>query len=118
MRSATPNFSTERLSRARQSIGALRSTLLAPTPEALDAHLPALELALQDLQNLKKDGERCTRRELEALALDLRAAASLIIHGLEFQRGWARLLATALGDYRPDGEPRPLQAGGSVSVQG
>jgi hypothetical protein len=118
MRFATPNLATERLSRAKNSIGALRSTLLDPSPEALEAHLPALEAALHDLRSLEQNGELCTRRELEAVALELRAAGSLIAHGIEFQRGWAKLLATAFGDYRPNGEPRPLQARGSVSVQG
>jgi hypothetical protein len=118
MRSVTPNLPTEYLSRAKASIDALRSTLLAPTPEALEAHLPALEAAIHDLQSLHKDGGLCARHELEALASELRGAGSLIMHGLEFQRGWAKLLATAFGGYRPDGEPRPLQARGNVSVQG
>jgi hypothetical protein len=118
MRSVTPNLAIEQLSRAKDSINALRSTLLAPSPEALEAHLPALEAAIHDLQSLQRDGGLCTRGEWEALASELRAAASLIMHGLEFQRGWAKLLATAFGGYRPDGEPRPLQARGNVSVQG
>jgi hypothetical protein len=48
----------------------------------------------------------------------LRAAGSLIRHGLEFQQGWAKLLAAAFSGYRPDGEPRPLQARGYISVRG
>jgi hypothetical protein len=124
MRFATPNLATERpaaerVSRARNCIGALRTTLLAPSPEGLEAHLPALEAALHDLQGLpllQDQGlERC---ELEALAAELRAAGSLIIHGLEFQVGWAKLLATAFGGYRPDGEPRPLQPAGNIWVRG
>ena len=113
MRSATPN--REIIHHAKACIRALRNSLLAPSPETLEAHLPALEAALHDLQTLQPD--RSERRELEALAAELRAAGRLIQHGLEFQQGWARLLATAFSGYRPDGAPRPLQAGGNISVQ-
>jgi hypothetical protein len=114
MRSATPNL--DNILRAKACVRALRSTLLAPSPEALDAHLPALEAALYDLQSIQPD--RSERRELEALGAELRAAGSLIRHGLEFQQGWAKLLAAAFSGYRPDGEPRPLQARGNISVRG
>ncbi len=114
MRSATPNL--ENILRAKACVRALRSTLLAPSPEALDGHLPFLEAALYDLQNIQPD--RSERRELEALAAELRAAGSLIRHGLEFQQGWAKLLAAAFSGYRPDGEPRPLQPQGNLSIKG
>lgn len=134
MRFATPNLATERpaaqrVSRARNCIGALRTTLRAPSPEGLEAHLPALEAALHDLQGLPllqdhllqehlTQDHGIDRCELESLAADLRAAGSLIIHGLELQVGWAKLLATAFGGYRPDGEPRPLQPPGNIWVRG
>jgi hypothetical protein len=104
----------------------LRATLLAPSPEALESYLPALEETLHDLQRLQQDqwspGEPGQARELrinlDALAKELRAVANLIQHGMAFQQGWSRLLAGATGGYRPDGEPRPLQAQGSISVRG
>jgi hypothetical protein len=127
MRFATPNLATEppaaeRVNRARNCIGALRTTLLAPSPEGLEAHLPALEAALHDLQGLQQDhltqDHGSERRELGALAAELRAAGSLIMHGLQFQVGWAKLVATSFGGYRPDGEPRPLQPSGNIWVRG
>jgi hypothetical protein len=116
MRSSIPN-ATERV---RDSIRALRATLLAPSPEALESHLPALEAALHELQcdpqGLQHDSR--SRRDLEALARELRVVGSLIEHGIAFQQGWAKLLAAATGGYRPDGEPRPLQTPGRISMQG
>ncbi len=112
----------------RETIGALRASLLAPSPEALESHLPALEKALHDLQGLQHDSDLQTdlhndfhkelREDLKALAAELRAAGSLVKHGIEFQQGWARVLAAATDGYRPDGEPRPLQPRGSISVEG
>jgi hypothetical protein len=58
------------------------------------------------------------RRELEALAAELRVAGGLIDHGMAFQQGWAHILAAATAGYRPNGEPSPLSAQGSVSVRG
>src|SRR5579863_6280588 len=114
MRFANPNL--ESIHRAQARLTALRNTLLTPSPEGLDAHLPVLEATLYDLQGLQPDG--LERRELEALAAQLRAVGRLIQHGLEFQRGWAKLLAAAFSGYRPDGEPRPLQARGNISMRG
>jgi hypothetical protein len=99
----------------RESISALRATLLAPSPEALESHLSALEAALHNLQGLQPD--TYTRRDMEALAAELRAVGSLIEHGMAIQEGWSRILAAATGGYQPDGEPRPLQPPGSISVQ-
>jgi hypothetical protein len=112
MRSNSPS-ATERV---RETIGALRVTLLAPSPEALESHLPALEKALYYLQGVQPDED--IRQDLKALAAELRAAGRLIEHGIAFQQGWARVLAAATNGYRPDGEPRPLQPPGSISVQG
>jgi hypothetical protein len=58
------------------------------------------------------------RRELEALAAELRVAGGLIDHGMAFQQGWARMLAVATAGYRPNGEPSPLAAPGTVSLEG
>src|SRR5579862_3843493 len=113
MRFNTPNTkkpANQRVQDATDKIAALRVTLLAPSPAALESHLPALEEALHDLQLLQHDHARGdVRQDLQDLAAELKAAGRLIEHGLAFERGWARLLAAATGSYRPDGEPRPIQ---------
>jgi hypothetical protein len=103
----------------REQTAALRAALLAPSAEGLESQVPALQEAAVTLERLKTEAiEPESRRELEALARELRSAGRLIAQGLAFQRGWARLLASASSSYRPDGEPVSLQAAGSVSVRG
>lgn len=98
----------------RERVAALRAALLAPTPEGLEAELPSLQLALEDLAA----AERPDLAELRALARDLKNAQTLIDHGLGTQQGLARLLAASLGGYQPDGEPAPLTAAGTIAVEG
>lgn len=114
------NTAAERIGRAREKVGALRATLLSPSPEALESHVPALEEALHELQHLQQDHEKPggLGPHLLALAGELRIAGKLIEHGLAFERGWARLLAAAAGSYQPNGEPHPLPVRGSISVRG
>jgi hypothetical protein len=103
----------------REQAASLRAALLEPSVEGLESHLPALQEAAVTLERLKTESiQPESRRELEALARDLRSAGRLIAQGLAFQRGWARLLASASSGYRPDGEPVSLQAAGSISVRG
>jgi hypothetical protein len=112
----------------REQTAALRTALLAPSIEGLQAHLPALQAAALALQSLQADlpdasirlrtPEPETRRELEALARDLGVAGRLVAHGLAFQLGLARLMASASAGYRPDGEPVPLKTAASISVRG
>jgi hypothetical protein len=103
----------------RKQTAALRAALLAPSIEAFESHLPALQeagLTLQRLQTHLLDSP--LRPELEALAKELRSTGMLIEHGLAFQQGLARLLASATSGYRPDGEPVSLRAAGNISVRG
>jgi hypothetical protein len=110
----------------RNQAAALRAALRTPSIEGLAAQVPELQEAASTLQRLSSTLnttpgaviEPGTRRELEALARDLGAAGRLIAHGLAFQKGWARLLASASSGYRPDGEPVSLKAAGSISVRG
>jgi hypothetical protein len=119
------NHAGERIRSATEKIAALRETLLAPSPEALASHVPALEAALHELQleqleQIQQDpGSRGgLRRDLKNLASELRVAGKLIEHGIAFEQGWARVLAAATGSYQPDGEPDPLRVRGSISVRG
>lgn len=103
----------------REQAAALRAALLAPSVEDLAAQLPELQEAAVTLERLKSESIAPeSRGELEALARELRTAGRLIAQGLAFQRGWARLLASATSAYRPDGEPVPLPVAGSLSVRG
>jgi hypothetical protein len=121
----------------REQTAALRAALLAPAGaqvgEGLESHLPALQDAALTLERLTstfggpEGGRRGppgaliepgTRRELKALAGELDTAGRLIAHGLAFQQGLTRLLASSAAGYRPDGEPVELSAAGSISVRG
>src|ERR1700744_1756606 len=104
------NSGTDCIANVRARIAALRAALLDPSPEALEPHLPGLEEALSDLLCLQQEPALQTaqsdsspslasrlalRRDLQARSLDLRAAGSLIKHGIAFQEGWGRLLAAS-----------------------
>ena len=109
--------------KVREQTGALRGALLAASAEGLASHLPALQEAAAALTRLQTESpdallEQGSRRELEALAGELRSAGRLIARGLAFQRGWARLLSSASSSYRSDGEPALLQAPGSIWMRG
>ena len=98
----------------REHLAQLRATLLAPTPEGLEAELPSLQRAIDELNS---PGE-FDRSELARLALELRNAQALIEHGLSTQQALARLLAASFGGYQPDGEPAPLASAGSIALEG
>jgi hypothetical protein len=99
----------------RHSVAALRAALLAPTPEALEAQVPELERAAQELSEVSPENDPAG---LRALAAEVRAVQKLIGHGFEVQQTLVRLLAASLSGYRPDGEPSPLDAPGSISIAG
>lgn len=81
------------------------------------ARLPELEEAARQLQNASPDTDACAG-ELRGLSQDLRRAAVLIEHGYALELGWARILAAATAEYRPDGEPASLTPQTSVSMEG
>jgi hypothetical protein len=117
---------------ASQAVAELRASLLsssqAPSPESLAAHLPALEAAVRDLEALRADPSLAAgivpRKEIEFFALDLLGVARLIEHGMNFNQGWARMLASAAhyqpgaADYQANGEPSPVEPAGKVSIKG
>lgn len=111
--------------KVREQTAALRATLLAPSIEGLESHLAALQEAAITLRELQADQsaepaviEGASRQELEALARDLSTAGRLIAHGLAFQQGLTRLMASATSGYRPDGEPVTLHAAANIWVHG
>jgi hypothetical protein len=85
--------------------------------------MPALQRAAATLESLRPElpgndqPKSESRRELQALARELRASGALIAHGLAVTQGTARLLAPAAG-YRRDGEPAPLKTIGTLEVLG
>lgn len=105
----------------------LRTALLASSlegsAEEIDARLAGLQEAattlgfLQSLPQLETM-EPGSRRELEALARELNSIGQLIARGREFLDGWARLLASNVLCYRPDGEPISPAAPANISVRG
>ena len=106
------------LDHPRRALAELRSTLLQPSPGQLEAHIPALESAVQDLESLCSDAGFTQRRELEAFSVDLLGVARLIEHGMMFQQGWARVLSAAASNYQPNGKPMPLEPAKSLMLKG
>jgi hypothetical protein len=103
----------------RKIVAAVRAALLTPSIEGVDSHVPALQQAAAALEQLRGGPpEAGSRGDLEALARDLRACGRLIAQGLAFTQGMARVLAPAATSYRPDGEPVPLKAPGTLLVRG
>jgi hypothetical protein len=106
----------------REAVAELRAALLAPPAEGLESHVPALEGAIADLEELRAEPSfvlgLVPRREVESLARELAGVARLIQHGIIFNQGWARVLAAAASNYQPNGELAPLKPAGSVSVRG
>ena len=96
----------------REKIAALREALLNPTPEAIEACLPGLVEAITLLQNAGLDWTPAPR-----LLDQIRAVQKLIEHGEKMNRDLARILGSQLG-YTVSGDPAPIAAAGSISVQG
>jgi hypothetical protein len=106
-----------RLSRTRESIAALRTVLLQPTPEALQAYVPALREEVENFSALTHP--TCEEAiDLNGLQQDLAACRKLIDHGLATTRALTGILAAASAGYSPTGEARPLIARGRLSLNG
>jgi hypothetical protein len=118
-----------RLLNVRQAVAALRAALLVSSIEAMDAQMPALQQAAATLEALRSESPRPEslrnespefelRREIEALARELRGSEKLIAQGLALTQGMAGLLAAATAGYRHDGEPAALRPSGTLLVRG
>jgi hypothetical protein len=111
---------------ARSHIAALRAALLSPalSPDELLACVPGLSDAAARLSSVEQllRAEPATpidaARDLKLLRSELKAAASLIEHGAEFHRGWARLLGAAAAGYTASGDAAPLAVHGSLAIDG
>jgi hypothetical protein len=103
------------ISSVHETISGLRRSLLAPSPEGLCAHLPALEAAEAQMRALPPDTDP---EALRALAEELKIAARLIEHGMQLEQAWTRIVASNMFGYQAGGDARPLQAPVSISLEG
>ena len=106
---------------ALSQVASLREALLAPSSENLLSRIPLLEDAARALCGAGAsacDAPAITGRALRTLSRELCRAAALIEHGYALQLGWARILAAATAEYRPDGQPARLQPKATVSIEG
>lgn len=112
-----------RIKQSRERIEALRLALLGSEPEEIGAALPGLEEAARCLEAVEQELRQgaCApyevRRELKLLKNDLRINARLIEHGVEFCRGWAKLLG-ASPSYTQAGHPAPPEPLATLSLRG
>jgi hypothetical protein len=112
-----------KLKQARNRIELLRLALVSPEPEDLAAALPGLEEAVLSLAAVEleiRDGSSApyeVRRELTLLKNDLRISAQLIEHGINFCRGWAKMLGAGPG-YTQTGMTANARAEGTVWFRG
>jgi hypothetical protein len=102
-----------------ESVAALRAALRTSSVEAIDAQIPVLQQAAVMLERLAAPEctESASRRELEAVEKELRAAKKMIVHGQALTQGMARLLVPA-AEYQQDGEPAPVQPLRTLLVRG
>jgi len=110
-----------RVKSARGHVVAVRAALQSPSPEELGRCIPLLDEAvacLKAMEPVRDTRQTDLVRELDALRFELGVVRRLIEGGNQFYRGWARILAMAAVGYTPTGDPAPLPAPGSVSVQG
>lgn len=103
---------------------ALRKTLLAQGPAALELHLSSFEAAIRDFQKVQNEirisdlvVQSEWRAELRSLQAELRRVAWLIEHGSALWKGWARQLGSA-GGYTSSGEAAPVVPAKQVSIRG
>lgn len=132
---ATREAILSKLRQARARTAEVRQALeSASTPEEVGACVPLLHEAIACLQTLATAANPSPEnaspkrtatpsqpelaREFAALRFELGVARRLIEGGAEFYQGWARTLAAVLSGYTPSGEPAPLTAPGSLSLQG
>jgi hypothetical protein len=101
------------------------AALLSPSPEEILSSLPALEQAISCLHEVEQElrdpsalaGRPELRSALKALQKDLRLAQRMTENGAALTHGWAKLLAAMAGGYVATGEPVPLQASATVSIE-
>jgi hypothetical protein len=108
---------------ARIHVDRLRSALLRPSPEKIEQCLPELAEAVACLGMIQHSlsveaADPELGRELKRLKTDLNAVRRLIEYGMEFYRGWAKLLGSATAGYTPTGDAAPISAAGTVSIRG
>jgi hypothetical protein len=114
-----------RVQTARRRVAAVCAALRSPSPEEILSSLPALEQAISSLheieQELLESGSLSKppelRGTLQGLKRDIRLAQRLAENGAALARGWAKLLAGAAGGYVATGEPVPLHASATVSIE-
>jgi hypothetical protein len=112
-----------RIKEARDRIESLRRALISPEPEAIGAALPELEEAVRCLAAVEQEiregfpASYEVHRELKLLKNDLRISARLIEHGVNFCRGWARMLGAGPA-YMQTGLAAPARLGGTVYLRG
>ncbi len=108
---------------ARDRVEALRLALISPTTEELGGVLPGLDDAVRCLATIEqeiRDGAPATyeiRSELQILKNDLRISSRLIEHGLEFCRGWAKMIGAGPA-YTQEGIPVAPSPAGTLSLRG
>jgi hypothetical protein len=109
----------------RETVAALRATLLAPSIEGIEAEMPALQRAAAMLESLRREApdkhpasSKRPNEELEALSRELRAVGKLIAQGVALTQGMARLLAPPTAGYCQDGEPATFRTPGTVLERG
>ena len=108
---------------ARERVEALRLALISPTTEEMGGVLPGLDDAVRCLAAIEQEIRRGAlapfevRRELEILKNDLRISSSLIQHGVEFCRGWAKMIGAGPA-YTQAGTPVASSPEGTLSLQG
>jgi len=112
-----------RIKQAREKIEGLRLALLGSSSEEICAALPGLEEAARCLETVEHELREgaCApyevRRELKLLKNDLRINARLIAHGVEFCRGWAKMLGAGPA-YTQAGHAAASEPLATLSLQG
>jgi hypothetical protein len=112
-----------RIKQARERIDALRLALLGSSPEEILEALPGLEQAVRYLETVEQELREgaCApyevRRELKLFKDDLRGNARLMEHGIQFCRGWAKMLGAGPA-YTAAGHSAPPEQLATLSLQG
>jgi hypothetical protein len=112
-----------RIKQARERVDGLRLALLGSSPEEILQALPGLEEAVLYLETVERELRRggCApyevRRELRLFRNDLRMNARLIAQGIEFCRGWARMLGAGPA-YTQAGCSAPPEQLATLSLRG
>jgi hypothetical protein len=100
----------------RERVATLRSSLLQPSPDTIQAEATCLRVAAEALATITNPSP-LEANDLNSLAQDLQACRTLIEHGLTTAQVLSGILATSAG-YSPTGGAPPLTVPGTLSVQG